>query len=527
MPGSGANDAQPGPEASANEAPPAWQGLPAITVETPGYLGNRLIRYFVAHALAVRLGGAVVANFAFPEWGFDMPAVDPRHYRNTLLIERIEQLNFDPIAAYVRDNPSTHIVIRHFLQRQELFLSKEVYQARFPIISEVETFDERHLLINIRTGDILTGFVAWYPLIAVGFYRWIVAQTGLIPVFMGQLDDGPYVRQLRAAFPQARFVPSMGAIRDFDTIRRAANIVPSVSTFSVVAAWLSDARQVFLPLNGFLNPRHRPEIDLVPVEDPRYRFFLFPLNHALPEMEALAYHATIEGRWRELSRNQVRRIKAGPHVAQCAAAPESQSWPGFDETWYLHTYIDAAMEISDGWYATALEHFLDVGRLRGYRPGPSVQASALPNLSFGKRAWQSSLSSWSKGRTVEEDATNAVNGDLKQDYAFHTDEQTDPSWTVDLEQPATVKEVHIFNRLGPDVLRQRAAPLLVSLSVDGHAWQEFARLPDEVIFGSEELPQTPFVFRHEQGLYGRYVRLTAVGENRYLHLAQVEVFGYP
>ena len=501
--------------------------VPAITVEQPGYLGNRIIRYFVAKALAERLGGATVANFDFPEWGFSLPPVDPLRYRKTILIERIEQLDFDAIADEAAAEPSLHVVIRHFLQRQELFLPREAYLATFPIVTDVPHFGDDDLVINIRTGDVLEGAVEWYPLMPIGFYRWIVDLTGLNPVFVGQLDAGPYVDQLRASFPNARFLPSGGPMVDFDTLRRARNIVPAISTFSLVAAWLSDARRVFLPLNGFLNPAHLPAVDLIPIEDQRYLFFLFPLNHALPQTQALAHHARMEGMWREISRNQLRMIKSSaPFIPSRVAAPESTSWPNFDATRYLHTHLDAAMEISEGWYASALEHFLDIGRKRGYTSGSVDTVMNMPNLALNKRAWQSTISEWSRGKTISEDAMRAVSGDRRKDYGFHTALENFPWWIVDLGIICLVREIHIYNRVGHASVRQRALPMLIHVSSDGETWADLCHLQQGDAFGTEAGEPVPLIVRGA-GVKTRYVRLVADSHNTCFHLAEVEVYGLP
>jgi hypothetical protein len=361
----------------------------------------------------------------------------------------------------------------------------------------------------------------------IGFYRWIVEQTGLNPVFIGQFDKGPYVDQLRAAFPEALFLSSDNPMTDFDTIRCAQNIVPTISTFSLAAAWLSNARRIFLPLNGFLNPAHRPEIDLVPVEDRRYRFFLFPLNHALPQASALAHHARMDGMWREISRNQLRTIKtSAPFIPSRIATPESKSWPNFDATQYLHSHLDAAMEISEGWYAGALEHFLDIGRKRGYLPGPAEAEMLMPNLALNKRAWQSSISVWSRGKTVSEDAMRAVNGDRRKDYGFHTAPEDFPWWVVDLGADCLVREIHVYNRVGPSNLRERALPLLIQVSRDGETWDELCSLPQDDVFGTDGGEPVPLVVQGI-GVTARYIRLVIDSRNTCFHLAEVEVYGLP
>jgi hypothetical protein len=495
-------------------------------MEYPGFLGNNMVRFLVVKALAARLGDCTIANFQFPEWGLAFPPVDAARYRKTLLVERIEQLDFEAIAQEATHEPSLHVVIRHYLQRQSLFLAREAYVGIFPVSPEAPAFGADHLLINVRAGDVLNGAHDWYPLMPIGFYRWIVERTGLKPVFMGQLEPGPYIDALRGAFPQGTFIASRGARIDFDTIRRAANIVPAISTFSVAAAWLSSAHRIFLPLNGFLNPCHKPEIDLVPTEDPRYRFFLFPLNYALPELQALDHHRKLDGLWKEISRAALRQLKtAAPRIPDSLATPESRRWPDFDPEWYVHTHLDAAMEISEGWYSGPLQHYLDIGRLRGYQPNARPRNTALPNLALGKRAWQSSLSPWSKGRSLDEDAAGAVDGNRHKDYAFHTNFEDNPWWAVDLGAPAAVREVHIYNRRGSEVVLRRACPMLVETSLDGHSWTPFFRLGAEQYFGSESGDPVPLTAVAETPVRARYLRITADSPQTCLHLAEVEVYG--
>ena len=130
------------------------------------------------------------------------------------------------------------------------------------------------------------------------------------------------------------------------------------------------------------------------MDDIRYRFFLFPLNFGLPEKEALKHHERMKGYWKEISRNQVALLK---NAAPLLRVPRqnfdgglpSRAAPGaaitFDPVWYAHEYIDAAMEISEGWFEDPLHHYLEVGRLRGYLPTCPVQEEvhvdlSLPNL---------------------------------------------------------------------------------------------------------------------------------------------------
>ena len=124
----------------------------------------------------------------------------------------------------------------------------------------------------------------------LAFYRQLIESTRLRPVFMGQIADDQYSVTLRKWFPDAEIIPSQGIMNDFSMIRSAKNIVVSVSTFSWLAAWLSDAAVVHLPLYGIFNPMQRPDINLIPLTDSRYRFYDFPVRSwdgSPPQLQAL------------------------------------------------------------------------------------------------------------------------------------------------------------------------------------------------------------------------------------------------
>ena len=401
-------------------------------IETPhleligANLGNRFYQYFAALTLAERLGGMTIGNTDFPDWQIWSEPRDPRRYRRLLTIDDIKQFDIAAIEALCRQDPSLYILNRNHLQRQEFYRSPEFYRPRFPIIAQdAYTCRADEILINIRTGDIASGFAAHYPLMPIGFYEDIVRLTRLQPVFMGQLEPGPYMQALRARFPQATFIPSRGPIGDFDTIRLAHSIVPSVSTFALAAAWLSPARHIYLPLNGFLNPAHMRDIDLLPLDDRRYRFFLFPLNYALPQEQALRHHEAMRGLWKEISRERASILQ---HHAPFISRYRQSGAPAisdFDEAAYVHRHLDAARDISDGWYQDGLHHYLDFGCARGYGPGPAIATNHAhseqdPNVALRAAATQSSVSEWSTGGSAAQDAAGAVDGDYVKDYGLHT-----------------------------------------------------------------------------------------------------------
>jgi hypothetical protein len=113
----------------------------------------------------------------------------------------------------------------------------------------------------------------------LAFYHRLVRETGLRPVFVGQVQDNWYTRALREQFPGARYL-SGGVVEDFQTMRGARNVVVAVSSFSWLAAWLSDrAQAIHLPAAGLFNPAQRDDIDLLRPGDPRWQVHRFAPGH--------------------------------------------------------------------------------------------------------------------------------------------------------------------------------------------------------------------------------------------------------
>jgi hypothetical protein len=168
-----------------------------------------------------------------------------------------------------------------------------------------------------------------------------------------------------------------------------------------------------------------------------------------------------------------------------------------------------------------------VGELQDALPGRTVIPieSTLPNLARNKPATQSSLSRWSRGRTLEDDAGNAVNGDLSKAYGFHTEVEEHPWWKVDLCALASIKTVRIFNREAVEYVQLRASPLLVEISPDGIKWTSLFQTPREHLFSGFS-GGTPLVWRAAANVdvVTRFIRVS-IPRRECLHLAEIEIYG--
>lgn len=502
-----------------------------ISISPWGNLGNKMIEYMAALALARQIGESITYNCDLAEWGisFDKELHDRllSDGPGTLVIRDIDATSVLDLANMIRSSGKQAVVFEGFFQRLELFHDADFYKYDvFPADhSENIDFRDNEIVINVRAGEILNG-VTWYPLIPVSFYRSLVDAMGFEPVFLGQLDDCAYVRAIRDAFPSARMIPSAGAMIDFNRLRHAKRICIAVSTFSWLAGWLSDAVEIHYPLLGFLHPasfrkgRHGlGGIDLAPVNDPRYRFHLFPVISGEAETEYLDFVSRIKPISKAVPRSLVRVLKTSSPILVRTFPDEALD---LNETWYLKHYIDAAWEISEGWYHDARHHYTEVGKLRGYLPHKPLYKPQSKNVAFGKLATQSSLSAWSIFSTVEQDASSALDGVIDGRQSFHTDIEDSPWWRVNLGTVFWVSEVRIFNRMEHLALANRASRLAIDIGLEETDLVEvYRRLTDEPFGG---IDGNPLIFKPTTPILGRFVRIRLLTRN-YLHFDQVEVYG--
>jgi hypothetical protein len=381
---------------------------PVIHISPMGNLGNRAVQYLAARALAARVGDVRFSAISLPPFGITHPPVGGEFPGTEIVTSNTVDL--DRLARALLDGTLQRVDLRTYAQRIENFLPPAAYRDELTAQGPAwagSGADE--LLCNIRQGDILDARHPDYVLIPVDFYADLVEETGLTPVFMGQLEDSPYLRQLRRRFPRARFLPSRGPSVDFERIRRARHIVPSISTFSWLAAWLSNAQRIYMPVLGLLHPMQNRAVNLLPLDDPRFRFYYFPIHYAAPVAATEAAQAALRGMWRFMPPDRLATLLARqPPPRQkhlyvqvfdetfyraiypdIAAAIRDGHWPdgrshyettgytegraGFalDRAWYCRRYPIAAVEIAEGQFHDADHHWLEAGRDRGYARGPA------------------------------------------------------------------------------------------------------------------------------------------------------------
>lgn len=243
----------------------------SIRIEPYGNLGNQMFQYLLALAFAARVP-AVIRGHRMADWDLE-DGEPPRRPNRVWVGVRRHQIPFDQIVELLRADRRVDLLITGVSCRIE-YWEDQLAEARrvFPPDGTVTGGGERELVINIRGNEILHGAHANYVPLPLSLYDELLASSGLEPVFVGQLGGNPYVDELRRRHPGARFLTHDDPLGDFQFVRASVNVVPAVSTYSWLAAWLSEtACAVYLPVAGLFHPEARADVDLLPVGDPRYR----------------------------------------------------------------------------------------------------------------------------------------------------------------------------------------------------------------------------------------------------------------
>lgn len=498
-----------------------------------GNVGNRMIMYMVAQALARQLGRSAAFNADLPEWGLSFDAVLHNRLRHsqdqTCLFMDADGTTLEEMAARIVASKTSVVVFQGFFQRHWLLREVEFYRTLFtrtPL--DVEPFAEDELVINIRAGELLGGHTSWYPLVPPFFYKTLVDSTGLRPVLLGQLDDSLYVQEIIRLLPGARLLPSAGPMADFNRLRHARNLCIAVSTFSWLAGWLSEARHIHYPVLGFLHPFCITHgwvggggVDLTPAGDARYLYHLFPILNAGPQFSYLRHCMVLN----PLSVPVAPDVMAGLSAKALQVPGDANNLSSVAAAAYLRRYPAAAWSIAWGQYGSARAHYEQLGRQHGYEFDPMEKLAwrhDRPNLALGKPALQSSVSEWSRHPSPAEDAAGAVNGEVEGNYHFHTALEDGPWWRVDLGAMHNITEIWLFNRLDLPELALRAARLAVEIAGRDAAYVEVFRHDAPQPFGGAD--GKPLVIHFTPAREGRFIRIRLLARE-FLHLNQVEVYG--
>lgn len=248
-----------------------------IQIAAVGGPGNTMFQYMFAKRLQAALPEAVIGNVHLPQFGIDLPRLEMPP--SSLVVPPEHQVDVSEIAHMLRTRVYPGLRMRGYVQRLAYYLDRVEMAALFPAAQAVDTtaITPRSLVINVRGSEVLGDVHRDYGPVPVDYFEQIAQAAGLEPILVGQLGDDRYSDEIRRRFAGCTIIESVSPAADFELLRSATNLVIGVSTFSWLAAWLSpQVQQVFMPVSGIFNPAQRPDIDLLPLSDERYRFYGFP-----------------------------------------------------------------------------------------------------------------------------------------------------------------------------------------------------------------------------------------------------------
>lgn len=239
-----------------------------IRVNHVGRMANHIAQMMFVRTLQnLCRRSIVVEGFDLPDWKLSRSRSDTDRSQVSIG-SHLTRANL--IAAMIDHCRPRTIDLDGVILRSANFIGD--YSDLFPFECAKPIFASNQLVIHLRLGDVAELSHPHYGPLPISYYRYLVDLTGLDPVFIGEIDDSNYCRTLRLMFPQAQFLGGHSAYEDFQMLRMAKNIAIAVSSYSWIASYLSRADSIHVPVAGMIDPRVRPEIDLLPIANQRYSF---------------------------------------------------------------------------------------------------------------------------------------------------------------------------------------------------------------------------------------------------------------
>jgi len=123
-----------------------------------------------------------------------------------------------------------------------------------------------------------------------------------------------------------------------------------------------------------------------------------------------------------------------------------------------------------------------------------------------------------RGVTPEQDAVGACDGIKNGKWGFHTENEDDPWWQIDLVESAPLDRLILYNRCD---LAERNSRIRVLVSDDVKNFRQAYQHDGTTFLGYTD--KKPLVVKLS-GVHARYVRLQLPGRS-YFHLDEVEIYG--
>ena len=123
---------------------------------------------------------------------------------------------------------------------------------------------------------------------------------------------------------------------------------------------------------------------------------------------------------------------------------------------------------------------------------------------------------------TSDDALGAVDGVKDGHWNFHTAQEENPWWHVDLGKRYRIGRIVVYNRNDGGCIA-RAYGMVMLASDDGKSWTEFFRHTDEP-FGGKNDGRPLVVDLSEKPVEARWIRMMLPQKSQSFHLDEVEIY---
>jgi len=252
------------------------ENLNMIEVRYRDQLGNNLFQYCFGRILAEELGYKLLAE-PIPGFPNTNDPIEGKEY--TSPVEYIGGHVVD-FHSLLRNKEPRKIIVDGYFQRYEYY---KPYKRRIKEWLETVNTNRKYrisqndFVVHIRGRDFRIpkpgrGYIRAVPF---SWYQNILDVNTWDNLYV-VTDDPEYQLTQKFVSRYKAKIHSFDVIEDFNFIKSVNKIALSASSFSWWAAWLSEAKQIYIPQVGDWDSRLRSNIDLIVDDEKRYQYIRWP-----------------------------------------------------------------------------------------------------------------------------------------------------------------------------------------------------------------------------------------------------------
>ena len=253
-----------------------------ILVLPAGRMANQMIQRIAANTIATQLKNAVVLHPSYAPWDLK----ETQSYKVKSFLSRVEAKLRPKKVVILSGNVFKNIDIEHKiiilggngLRLEYLTPSRPFARKYFPKeftcnccrpIPE-ELVLSRFNITHIRLSDIWNSNLKTsrsYFVLPISYYEKVykISKKPFLLISESPTEEQQaYLQEIKLVAPGSIRLEDGCLIRDFQLLRNAENLTIATSTFSWLAAWLSESnKELFIPKAGLFDSKSRPDIDLI------------------------------------------------------------------------------------------------------------------------------------------------------------------------------------------------------------------------------------------------------------------------